>query len=95
MVDIQQDKARMGGISLKAVFRPQFIGESDKHKVVSLFQGAEKQKNIDDDSDQAAEESDADQKLQGQLFEYEFVLDGNKKQPNLPLMIKTDRRRLQ
>lgn len=46
----------MGGIRLKSEFRPQFIGESEKHKLVSLF--AEKQKKINEDSD--AEESDGD-----------------------------------
>ena len=78
MVDIQQDKARMGGIKLKALYRPQIIGNSAEQKVVSLFSDAEEKKEkIGDDSN--GEESDADQKFQGQLFNYDFALESGKK----------------
>ena len=62
--------------------------------MVSLFSDAEEKKEkIGDDSN--GEESDADQKFQGQLFNYDFALESGRKKPDLPLMIKIDRRRLQ
>ena len=79
----------MSGIKLKAEYRPQLIGNSQK--VVSLFSEAEdKKKKIAEDSN--GEDSDVDKKLDGQLFNHNFGLKGGSKEP---LMIKTDRRRLQ
>ena len=50
----------MGGIQLKAVYRPQFIGQSDKHKLVSLFsQEAKKPEKITPDVS-AGDESEID-----------------------------------
>ena len=51
----------MGGIRLQAVYRPQFIGESEKHKIVSLFSeaGGDKKK-INDDSDAETSESNVE-----------------------------------
>ena len=73
----------MGGITLKAVFRPQFIGESEKHNVVSLFADAdekkksEKKNDLDDDSND--DESDADPRFKGQLFNYDFAMESGRK----------------
>jgi hypothetical protein len=50
----------MGGIRLQAVYRPQFIGESEKHKIVSLFSEAGDKKKINDDSDAETSESNVE-----------------------------------
>jgi hypothetical protein len=49
VIDIQKEKAHMGGIKLSAVFKPQM----DEHKIVSLFNkrpGKKKQSGKKQDS---------------------------------------------
>lgn len=88
IVAIQKDKASMGGIKLQSAYKPQSI--SDSMTPVSMFYSAEKsspKKKQTVDSEDSEEE-----KLDKLKYDLSSLKTNKKKEP---LMVSTDKRRLQ